>query len=339
MALKQPGVNTTDLSGYSSVDEFARHVTAGGSSSIVDHLMENLSEALAVVAHPPNPAAQLWPTYNATVNAQPVDDPTRIVSAFTSPSAFADPQHVSQSGIIGSGALGPVLSVADLIGSNALTPTGSSGISTAADIVRFAGSGIAVSGTLPTETQPVNVLAHYAHARTNARNSREAALGHVRRRLDIARAGYTQMSPRDVTTELGDALGVGQLLIARAVGVTPTAVRKWRRGEPARPEHLDRLAQLSALYRVLREVGVYDPASWIDIPISGESTLTPLDLLIGGHSDLAVLYASGLADPQETLDAFNAGWRADFPTDRDYEVVTLADGSRTVVPRRAEAED
>src|SRR5271156_6985637 len=115
MALKQPGVNTTDLSGYSSVDEFARHVAAGGSSSIVDHLMENLSEALAVVAHPPNPAAQLWPTYNATVNAQPVDDPTRIVSAFTSPSAFADPQHVSQSGIIGSGALGPVLSVADLI--------------------------------------------------------------------------------------------------------------------------------------------------------------------------------------------------------------------------------
>ncbi len=174
----------------------------------------------------------------------------------------------------------------------------------------------------------------YRLARSRAHESREVALADIRGRLDKARAAYAQRSPRDVATELNAELGVGQLLTARAVGVTPTAVRKWRRGDPARPEHRDRLSQLAALCRLLMEVGLYDPAGWIDIPISSESTLTPLDLFAVKRADLVVLLASGLSDPRETLDAFDPSWRSNFAPDRDYEVVTLADGSRSVVPRR-----
>jgi DNA-binding transcriptional regulator YiaG len=176
-------------------------------------------------------------------------------------------------------------------------------------------------------------LASYGDALEHAEQTRESALEDIRRRLDQERATYAQRSPRDVATELGDELGVGQLVIARALGVTPTAVRKWRRGESARSEHRARLAQLAALCSLLADVGVHDPAGWIDIPISTESTLTPLDVFIGGRSDLVVLLGSGLADPREVLDEFDPDWRTAFAPDREYEVVTLADGSRSVVPR------
>jgi DNA-binding transcriptional regulator YiaG len=184
--------------------------------------------------------------------------------------------------------------------------------------------------------QAVNVgpMTAYRWAREDLTNSRDAALVDLRSRLDNAKATYAQRSPREVATELGDELGVGQLVIARAVGVTPTAVRKWRRGEAAIPEHRDRLAKFAALSRLLTEEGLHDPAGWIEIPISLESTLTPLDLFIGGRADLVVLFGAGLADTQGTLDAFDGEWRTSFARDHDYEVVTLADGSRSVLPRR-----
>jgi hypothetical protein len=202
------------------------------------------------------------------------------------------------------------------------------------DTPEFAPGGLVEQITRLRPVFNVKPMTEYGVARRHAAGAREAALADIRRRLDRAKATYAHMAPREVVTELSDDFGVGQLVTARAAGVTPTAVRKWRRGEPARPEHRDRLSGLAALCRRLVEADVHDPAGWIDIPISGESTLTPLDLFAGGRSDLVVLLGSGLSDPQETLDAFNAKWRTVFAPDHDYEVVTLADGSRSVVPRR-----
>jgi transcriptional regulator with XRE-family HTH domain len=126
---------------------------------------------------------------------------------------------------------------------------------------------------------------------------------------------------------------MSQLVIARAIGVSPTAVRKWRRGEVARPEHRDTLTLLAAFARVL-EQHVHDPAGWIEIPISSQSTITPLDLFVARSLDLAVLFAAGLSDSTETLGALRPGWREQFAPDRDYDVIQLRDGSRTAVPRR-----
>jgi hypothetical protein len=183
---------------------------------------------------------------------------------------------------------------------------------------------------------PVNVdpIALYRRARQSAKRASENALGDIRRRLDSAKSEHAKASPRDVVGFLGQDLGVGQLTTARAVGVSPTAVRKWRRGEAAKPEHRSRLASFAALSSLLMEVGLHDPAGWIDIRISDQSTLTPLDLFVGGRGDLAVLLGARLADPQEALDAFDPAWRENYAPDPDYEVITLADGTRSAVPRR-----
>jgi DNA-binding transcriptional regulator YiaG len=184
--------------------------------------------------------------------------------------------------------------------------------------------------------EPVNVdpVAQYRRARQTAKRASEAALEEIRRRLDATKSAHSKSPPQEVVHFLADELGVGQLTTARALGVTPTAVRKWRRGDTARPEHRGKLASLAAVGSLLMEMGLHDPAGWVDIPISEQSTLTPLDLFIGGRGDLAVLLGSRLADPQEALDAFDGDWREKYAVDSDYEVIRLSDGARSAVPRR-----
>lgn len=190
--------------------------------------------------------------------------------------------------------------------------------------------------SLRTEISAVNLspLENYSRAREAVRNARDEALDDIRRRLDSATATYASVSPRRAVEYLTEDVGMGQLVVARAIGVSPTAIRKWRRGETAKPEHRSRLARLAALTQLLVERGPYDPAGWLDIPISTESSLSPIDLFIESRSDLVVLHGWKQADPHETLDAFDEQWREKYATDTDYEIVTLGDGSRSVVPRK-----
>ncbi len=186
----------------------------------------------------------------------------------------------------------------------------------------------------PTAIVNIDPVARYRHLRRGLDTARGETLKEIARRLDAAKGQYSAQAPASVVAYLTDDLGAGQLLTARALGVTPTAVRKWRRGEAARSEHRSHLSEFAAMCALLGDAGMHDPAGWLDIPISSQSTLKPLDLFTSGRSDLVVLLGSQLADPQETLDSFNPRWREEFPTDPDYEVVTLADGSRSAIPRR-----
>jgi hypothetical protein len=208
------------------------------------------------------------------------------------------------------------------------------------------GGGITVVGTqpnpesvveylIPTGPAPVNVdpVAEYRRSRREAAEKRRNALAHISKNLDATAAVYAQDSPQDVINRLTD-LGVNQLITARALGVTPTAVRKWRRGETAKPEHRAGLARFAAMHSLLTETGLHDPGGWLEIPVSSASTLTPLDLFIGGRPDLAVLLGARLMEPQETLDLFDPAWRETYAIDADYEVVMLRDGSRSAVPRK-----
>lgn len=191
---------------------------------------------------------------------------------------------------------------------------------------------------LPVQVPPslwhanVTPIGELAAARRYASQARAAAVRDVQRQLDKEKAAFAQRSVAGVIGELSDQLGMSQLVMARALNVSPTAIRKWRRGEAARPEHRDALASLAAFARVL-ERHVHDPAAWMEIPISGQATLTPLDLFEAKRSDLAVLFAAGVSDPDETLSAVIPDWRQRFESDVDYEVVRLQDGSRSAVPR------
>ena len=180
----------------------------------------------------------------------------------------------------------------------------------------------------------IDPLQAYGYARRTATQSRDAAAAELVRRLDASRAGYAARDPRVVADYLLEDLGMSQVLVAQAIAVTPTAVRKWRRGEPPSSEHREQLARVAALADTLGDLDVYEPAGWLDIPISTASPLTPLDLFLADRADLVMLFGAKLASPDETLDAFDDGWRATFAVNSDYEVVVLADGSRSAVPRR-----
>jgi|SRR5829696_71075 len=190
----------------------------------------------------------------------------------------------------------------------------------------------------PVHQYEVNVdpVTQYRAVRGAAREARGDALADLRRRLDAAAAEFLRRSPREVAGHLTDELGFGQLVVAKAVGVTPTAVRKWRRGEPAKTDHRRKLAQLAAFGSILGEVGVHDPGGWIDIPISAESSLTALDLFVAGRADLGVLAGGRLSDPHETLELFDPDWRSNAPTDAHHRLLRLSDGSEVIVPRRSE---
>jgi hypothetical protein len=201
----------------------------------------------------------------------------------------------------------------------------------ASSAVQLIGGGSPITFVANTVNTPLDV---FARLRRDARDAREDAITDIRRRLDASTAHYADMSPSAVIDYLLEEIGIGQLLTARAVGVSPTAVRKWRKGESTRPEHRSRLARFAALARLLEEVGPYDPAGWLDMPLSAESTLTPLDLFVAGRPELVLLRGSNNATPHETLDAFDAEWRATYAADPEYEVVTFRDGTRGAVPRR-----
>jgi len=188
----------------------------------------------------------------------------------------------------------------------------------------------------PIKSSWVNVdpVAAYKRTLRVARDLREDALSLIVEKLDTAKASYAQTPPSDVVAYLGETLGVPQLVIARALNVTPTAVRKWRRGESARPERRGALAAFAAMCNLLIELGLHDPAGWLDIPISSKSTLSPLDLFVAGRADLVVLLGARLADPHEALDTFDGEWRDRYAVDPDYDIVMLRDGSRSAVPRR-----
>lgn len=170
-------------------------------------------------------------------------------------------------------------------------------------------------------------------ARESARDSRTRLLESLGIELDRSRSSHAARSPRDIVMELSEDYGLNQLTTARAIGVTPTAVRKWRRGDQARPEHQDRLATLTALVFLLREAGKEHPAAWLEVPISSESTLTPIDLLASGRPELVLSLASDPEGVRTALNDFDPDWRRNYAPDRDYEVVVDSDGDRAVVPR------
>lgn len=180
-------------------------------------------------------------------------------------------------------------------------------------------------------TQSLNA---YRFAVNCAHDATAAVTMTVHSKLDALRTEYAARRPSELISRLTDEVGLSQLSIARVLNVTPTAVRKWRRGESIIARHRDGLAELAALCTILAEVGTYDPGTWLEIPISNESTITPLDLAVQGRTELVVLFASHLMSGTDTLDLFDSNWRSTSALDPDYVVVALGDGSRSAVPRR-----
>ncbi|MGW6505107.1 helix-turn-helix domain-containing protein [Nonomuraea angiospora] len=126
--------------------------------------------------------------------------------------------------------------------------------------------------------------------------------------------------------ELTEDRGMSWSDVARLVGVSVSAVRKWRTGGQASPEKRKELAELAAFLDVLEESSVEDPARWLEVPfyLPAGYTVRPVELYIRGHRTELLDVACGRRDAEDVLDAAYPSWRETRRS--SLEVFTAADG-------------
>lgn len=137
-----------------------------------------------------------------------------------------------------------------------------------------------------------------------------------------------------VLEELAETWGVAWADVARMVGVSVPALRKWRASGGAAGDNVRRVAELTAFLRLLREVGVEEPASWLSIPSVSGYTVTPRHLYKPGAAAAALVdLASASSSPEEILNELHPSWRTDYAT--DFEVVVAEDGMPAIVRKNS----
>jgi len=139
-------------------------------------------------------------------------------------------------------------------------------------------------------------------------------------------AAKARRSVPDLLRELTEDRGMSWIDTAQLVGVSVSAVRKWRKGGDATADSRLGLARLAAMLDLLEELAVADPAQWMEIPLPLPPgyTIRPVDLYkLGGLVGILSI-ASNRQDPEEVLDETTPGWRDELRS--DFEVVTAPDG-------------
>lgn len=140
----------------------------------------------------------------------------------------------------------------------------------------------------------------------------------------------TKKSVAGLLEELTGDRGMGWSDIAEVLGVSISAIRKWRKGADARPESRSKLARIAALLDVLEEKGlVQDPARWmeIDLPLEAGYFIRPWDLYLEGHVTALIDLAEQRQTVAQVLDQVRPNWR---DSRSDFEVVLDADGERSI---------
>ncbi|MGD9798067.1 MAG: hypothetical protein AB7H92_16530 [Microbacteriaceae bacterium] len=142
---------------------------------------------------------------------------------------------------------------------------------------------------------------------------------------------------RDDVVTLLDVLsaerGLGWSDIARLVGVSVQAVRKWRRGEAVTGENRLAVARVVALFDMISsETPVQDPAGWLEIPVIEGYALRHLDLYRLGRADLLFDLAHLRISHEGAMAELTPEWRERYAL--EHEVYEAEDGQRSVRTRR-----
>ncbi|MDT0571875.1 helix-turn-helix transcriptional regulator [Streptomyces sp. DSM 3412] len=189
----------------------------------------------------------------------------------------------------------------------------------------------------PKQGTPSAAIASPAYYRTEAGTLRTQvnALGgdiaeiHNQATRDDLRTRAAVKAKRGVPTllqELAVERGMAWSDIARLVGVSVSAVRKWRTGGDATPEKRRLLAQLAAFLDLLEESSIEDPAQWLemDLALPAEYSVRAVELYASGHMIALLEIAGQRRDPAHVLDEIDPQWRDTRRS--DIEVFTAADG-------------
>lgn len=116
---------------------------------------------------------------------------------------------------------------------------------------------------------------------------------------DKARLGLSAL-----LTDLTETYGLGWSELARLVGVSVPAVRKWRLGGDISPPKLSAVSRLAAFLELLGAEGVQDPAAWLNLPLEGEnsSLITKTQIYTSGHPADLLLYAKQHLSQRQLLE-------------------------------------
>jgi transcriptional regulator with XRE-family HTH domain len=131
----------------------------------------------------------------------------------------------------------------------------------------------------------------------------------------------------NLLAELADARGMSWGDIAAAVGVSLSAVRKWRNGGTCTPNNRTALARLAALLDLAEEATIVDPAGWLLTEVEHGYTIRYIDLIAAGAENLVLDCAFMHKTEREALDEFNPAWRESKA--RRFDIVEDGDGVRS----------
>ena len=145
----------------------------------------------------------------------------------------------------------------------------------------------------------------------------------------------TALRAKDSTSEmlgiLAD-LGFAWRDIARLVGVSVPAVKKWRRGEGVTGENRHKVASLVAFCDlIIGHYAIHEIASWFEMPIVPEVSITALDLYQADRADLIFRLASGYEDPERIVTDYHPHWRSALTS--SFETFRSADGMLSIRPK------
>lgn len=133
--------------------------------------------------------------------------------------------------------------------------------------------------------------------------------------------------PVDLLAELS-GMGFSWTDIARLVGVSIPAIRKWRQGESVSGENRRSVARVVALVGVLDKDHIIDDVpSWLEMPLAG-SRFTGLDVVEQGHTSDLMEFAANHISGSDLLDRALSNWRTD--QDDRFEIFDAGDGERAI---------
>ena len=187
--------------------------------------------------------------------------------------------------------------------------------------------------------EPARLVADTAELRDDLHSTttRVKRLHHDAEELHLAEATrqLEAAAPVDLLDALADELLFPWSMLARVVGVSPTAVRKWRRGEAVTPGHHHRLAEFLTFCRTLqhRDPRIDDVPRWLEMPVDARSEVSRLDLFLAGTRAGLLDLASARRTGEDILDEEAEGWRERAATTRRFAVLVHEDGTTSLVPR------
>lgn len=184
----------------------------------------------------------------------------------------------------------------------------------------------------PSQTRALSLRADYLRTEVDALGGEMQELHGVVRENDLADRTLekSKKSVANLLEELASSRGMGWSDIAEVVGVSVSAVRKWRKGGVASPESRSRLARIAALLDVLEEKGVIaDPAAWMEMDFTLEPGyfIRPLDLYLEGHVSELLELAEQRQTTVQVLDRVRPNWRQNRS---GFEVFLDDDGERSI---------